>query len=146
MTGQLGRWKMLSKRIREMFERSKRQAENLAKDGQATSDLLNKAFSKAESNRKVLGDVQGDFFALLRMLRAFFLGSYRGVPWKTIVSAVAAVVYFVNPLDVIPDFFIGTGFLDDLSVFGFVLSMIRSDLDAFRMWEKSDQELTKTDS
>jgi uncharacterized membrane protein YkvA (DUF1232 family) len=131
-----GKIRMSKQRFLSAFRRSVKSAESIAKDGQAASELLEKAFQKASRNRKILGDAQEDFFALLRMLKASFQGSYTGVPWKSIVSAVGAILYFVNPLDVIPDFFAGAGFFDDLSVFGFVLAMIRVDLDAFRLWEK----------
>jgi len=56
------------------------------------------------------------------------------VPWKTLVAAVTALVYFISPLDFIPDF-LAAGFLDDALVVGWVLSSIKNDLDVFVFWE-----------
>ena len=134
---------MLKKRFLRAFNRTDESAEAIAKDGKAARELIEKAYKKANINRRVLGDVQEDFFALLRMLRAVFQGAYKGVPWKSVVSGVGAILYFLNPLDVIPDFIAGVGFIDDLSVFGFVLTMIRVDLDAFRLWEKRENVADK---
>jgi uncharacterized membrane protein YkvA (DUF1232 family) len=70
------------------------------------------------------------------MLRAYFTRSYRDVPWRTVTWGLAAVVYFVAPLDFIPDFLLG-GLVDDAAVVMFVARQIQKDLDAFLEWESS---------
>jgi uncharacterized membrane protein YkvA (DUF1232 family) len=128
---------MLKDRFLKAFNVATKSAESIAKDGKAANAILEQAYEKAGKNRLVLGAAQEDFFAAVRMLKASFLGAYKGVPWKSVVSALGAILYFVNPLDVVPDFFAGVGFFDDLTVLGFALTIIRGDLDAFRLWEKS---------
>ncbi|HEU5146595.1 MAG TPA: DUF1232 domain-containing protein, partial [Chryseosolibacter sp.] len=56
------------------------------------------------------------FFVLGRLIKAYALGQYREVPWKTILLIVAAVIYFVNPLDLVPDIIPLTGLTDDFAV------------------------------
>lgn len=68
------------------------------------------------------------------MLKAYMSGKYKDVSWETIISIVAAIIYFVNPFDLIPDFFPG-GFIDDAAVIGYVLHRFKSDIDRFRGWE-----------
>jgi len=53
-----------------------------------------------------------------------------------LLYALAGVVYFVNPFDILPDFLLGLGFLDDASVIAFVMKSIKSELDRFAEWEK----------
>jgi len=48
-------------------------------------------------------------------------------------------VYFLMPLDAIPDPIIALGFLDDLVVLRYALRHARKDLDAFLAWEKQQQ-------
>jgi uncharacterized membrane protein YkvA (DUF1232 family) len=59
------------------------------------------------------------------------------VPWQTIVLAIAAVVYFVNPFDLIPDLIPVIGYLDDATIVGFVIASIGGDIANFRDWEQS---------
>lgn len=38
---------------------------------------------------------------------------------------VGALAYFVMPADIVPDFLVGTGFLDDATVLGFALQSVQ---------------------
>lgn len=68
---------------------------------------------------------------LYELIRAYVDGSYRQVPWVSIATAVAAVAYFMLPLDLIPDALPGIGFIDDVFVVRFALTAIQSDLRTF---------------
>ncbi|MEO5895451.1 MAG: YkvA family protein, partial [Vicinamibacterales bacterium] len=75
--------------------------------------------------------------AMLRLLRAYASGEYRNVPAKSLVLIVAGILYFVLPIDVIPDFLVGVGFLDDAAVLAWVFNTVRTVLDDFAGWEAS---------
>ncbi len=45
-------------------------------------------------------------------------------PWEIVISMVAALIYFVTPIDVIPDVIPGIGFCDDIAVLLTVKSLI----------------------
>ncbi len=49
-------------------------------------------------------------------------------PWKSVVALLAVLLYLINPLDIIPDFIPGIGYIDDLAAFGLAFSLIRDDL------------------
>jgi len=53
-----------------------------------------------------------------------------------IVSVLGAIIYFVNPLDLIPDFIFLFGYLDDAAIIAFVINMIQNDIKKFIYWEK----------
>lgn len=72
-----------------------------------------------------------------RLGSAFVRREYRAIPWGTVVGATAAVLYFVMPIDFVPDFFVGLGMVDDAALIAFVASQIRGDLDKFSLWERS---------
>ena len=120
----------------EEFEAAQSKAEELAKDKERTRHLLREAVEKAKRNRKVLEGVWEDLQALFRLVKAWVRGDYPEVPWQTIVFAIASVVYFVNPFDFIPDFLPGSGFLDDATVVGFVIKLIKKDIEKFLDWEQ----------
>ena len=72
---------------------------------------------------------------LYELIRAYVDGSYREVPWASIAMAVAATVYFLSPIDLIPDALPVIGLLDDALVVRFTLSAIQSDLREFCAWK-----------
>ena len=77
------------------------------------------------------------FFVLGRLIKAYALGQYKDVPWKTILLIVAAVVYFVNPLDLVPDLIPLTGLTDDFAVLLWVYNSVSNEIEKFLSWEKT---------
>jgi uncharacterized membrane protein YkvA (DUF1232 family) len=73
--------------------------------------------------------------AMLRLIRAYQRGEYRVVSEATLVVIIAAIIYVISPLDVIPDSIPGIGYLDDATVLTLALKRTRNDLDEFMMWE-----------
>jgi uncharacterized membrane protein YkvA (DUF1232 family) len=67
---------------------------------------------------------------------------YPETPWKTLAAMIFAVLYILNPLDIIPDFVPFLGYIDDLTVFGFVLKLINEDLSSYEEW-RSEQKATE---
>lgn len=123
-----------SKALAIITERAVRRADRIAQDPERALTLLDTARKKAERSRDSIKKVWNYVGALIRMLRAHFNRTYRELPWRSAVVGLAAVVYFVAPLDLIPDFLLG-GFVDDAAVIMFVVRQIQKDLDAFLAWE-----------
>ncbi len=122
------------------FKKARQKAEKLLHQKDRLSKLFEQAQSKAKQKARNLTEVKNELSALIRLIQAWTNGSYNKIPVKSIVYAIAAVVYFVNPLDLIPDFILFTGFLDDISVVSFVVKSIREDIDAFLSWENSQNQ------
>jgi len=120
------------------YDGARRRAERLASDPEGTERLLSRAASKAERvrNARRMRGFWSDLTALFRMVRARLRGEYERLPWRSLVSALAAIVYFVNPLDVVPDVIPFLGYVDDAAVLAFVLRMISGDVARFRTWEE----------
>jgi uncharacterized membrane protein YkvA (DUF1232 family) len=77
--------------------------------------------------------------AVLRLLRAYWTGAYRDVSRTTLVTLLGAVIYFVMPIDAIPDWIVGVGFLDDAYVLGLAVRAVKSELDMFVEWEAASR-------
>ncbi|MEO2059484.1 MULTISPECIES: YkvA family protein [Mesonia] len=72
---------------------------------------------------------------MVNMLKDYKVGIYKDVPWFTIASVVFALLYVLNPLDIIPDFIPGFGYVDDASVLALALRFIESDLHKYLDWK-----------
>ncbi len=120
------------------LEGDRKRAEALANDPVKVAALLTKAQEKAQRDEKRLGAVWGHLQALFRLLTAWRRKQYTVTPWKTIAWSVFALIYFVDPIDLIPDFIPVIGYLDDITVIGFVMNSVRKDIDRFLEWERAN--------
>jgi len=77
---------------------------------------------------------------LLRMFRSHLNGKYRAFPVSTIVLIVFALVYFITPTDLIPDFIPALGFTDDASVVYLVVKKLGRDIKKYHQWEVEQWE------
>ena len=122
-------------------------AEDLVKNPQGLKFKLSKA--KEKLNKKAVVDSLGkyveDLKTLMRLLSAWISRKYTGVETQTIVYTVLAVVYFVTPTDFVPDFVLGLGFVDDISVLSWVLEKIKNDVDKFKNWENNSKNQKEDD-
>lgn len=113
------------------FESARKKAEDLINRGERLNQLLQDAVRKTQKQKEKIQEVREELIALIELVKAYTKGEYRSVPWKVIIYAIAAIIYFVNPLDIIPDFLFGIGFLDDATVIAFVANAIREELKRF---------------
>lgn len=68
---------------------------------------------------------------------AFAKGSYRHIPTTALVPLVAAAIYFLNPLDLIPDAIPGLGLTDDWAILMWVYRSLQEEVEKFKAWELS---------
>ncbi|MEG9328599.1 DUF1232 domain-containing protein [Salinimicrobium catena] len=69
------------------------------------------------------------------MLKDYKKGEFKQVPWFSIAAVVFAMLYIFNPLDIVPDFIPGLGYVDDFAIFTIVLRFIETDLHAYLDWK-----------
>lgn len=100
---------------------TRRKAEEYAKDPERVRRLLDDAAKKAERLKGRLSDVWDSLMGLMRLVRAWVNGTYRPIPWTSIILAIGALIYFVMPFDFIPDFIVGLGLVDDAAVIAWVV-------------------------
>lgn len=84
--------------------------------------------------RGPLADLAGDVTTLTAMVKDYASGKYREVPEKSILAATVALLYILNPLDLIPDLVPGLGLIDDAAVLTMVVKAIQSDVQNYRSW------------
>lgn len=105
-------------------------------------DLLDRqrAIEEKVKGSGKLNRFSSDVRLMFSMIRDYWYGNYRSVPWKTIAAVAGALLYVLNPLDVIPDLILGFGLLDDASVVALCLKVVESDLHRYAAWKEQTEE------
>ena len=78
----------------------------------------------------------GKVSVLGRIVGAYARGEYKSIPWKTLITVLAGLLYFINPIDLIPDVVVGLGFTDDFTVLLWVYGTAEKEIEKFLEWEK----------
>ena len=98
---------------------------------------LVRKLNRTDFTKSDAAHVKEKFFTLGRLVRAYAQGEYREIPWKSLVLIVAAILYFINPIDILPDLMPLVGLTDDFAVLFLVYRSIGNDIEKFLEWEKS---------
>lgn len=118
------------------FIRAVEEAETYPENPSKLKKLVEKATARTKTVPKgTFAETWAYLMTMLRMLRAYYKGNYRKMPKRSLVLIVVAIIYFVSPIDFIPDFIPFAGFLDDAFVFSSVLKSVKGHLDDFMHWE-----------
>lgn len=117
------------------FGRYRLQAREMIDNPGRMQKVYLETVKKADSKKTDLGGVWSELKSLTRLVRAWINGSYRDVSTQTKVLVLGGLLYFLSPIDLVPDFIAGLGLLDDAALIGWIVSSLRGDLRKFRGWE-----------
>jgi uncharacterized membrane protein YkvA (DUF1232 family) len=95
------------------------------------------AVTRKGEGRARFARLGGDLKLLQGLCAAWWRGEYRAIGSQALVAVVAALVYFLVPLDMVPDWLLGVGLLDDLAVLAWVLRTWDGELQAYRVWREA---------
>jgi uncharacterized membrane protein YkvA (DUF1232 family) len=112
-------------------------ATKYAENPKNLQQLLKRAMRKASHNKNSLSGILQQFYLLVELVKAWSKKEYQDVSKKTIIMVIATIIYFVAPLDLIPDFLIGLGIFDDVAVIGYTVKQISNELDRFKKWKEN---------
>ena len=71
---------------------------------------------------------------LASLLKNYFRKEYREAPVGTMIAIVAALLYFVSPIDVLPDSIPFIGYSDDAMVVAVCWKLVESDVNEYITW------------
>jgi uncharacterized membrane protein YkvA (DUF1232 family) len=74
--------------------------------------------------------------ALPRMIGGASRGHYPGLSKGKLAMLGMAVLYIISPIDVIPDFLIGLGIVDDFGVFLWLMTSLLGESGQYLRWER----------
>ena len=99
-------------------------------------DVLEK-LKELSNDKKSTEKLNESLRLFIRMVNAYTSKEYTYFPWKTICLLVAGLIYFIYPIDFIPDFIPIAGIIDDVALIAWIYDSIREDIDNFLEWEKT---------
>lgn len=108
--------------------------ELLATGPGAISEFLFNVENKAYKSSSRLKGIKSDLVLSLKMIKSSVKGEYKGLSRDSLVIFIAAFLYFLNPLDLIPDFLTPIGLTDDLSLLIWVFAKFKGELDDYKAW------------
>jgi|TARA_B100001094_G_scaffold100643_1_gene96812 uncharacterized membrane protein YkvA (DUF1232 family) len=118
-------------------------AKTIIKDDKKLKKLIDDVLSKLKelSNDEITKTkLNNSLRVFIRIINAYSSKEYTYVPWKTICLIVAGLIYFIYPVDLIPDFIPVTGLIDDVAFIAWIYESIKEDVELFLEWEKSSKE------
>jgi uncharacterized membrane protein YkvA (DUF1232 family) len=133
-------------KLREYFAKFSRKYQTRAEEVLGNKDkltsLLQRARQKAQAGKGPLDEAFLKLRLVLNLLNDYIRGTYRVIPYKTLIMVVLAILYFVNVVDFIPDLIPVAGLIDDAAVLSFVASQANADLKTYEKWkyEQLDQQ------
>ena len=118
-------------------------SEEIVKDGaqNVTQKDVEKVVSRSEeiqrkfSAKGPLARFVEDGKLLIAIVKDYWAGAYRQVPYGVIASSVFTLIYVLNPFDMMPDMLPVIGQLDDVAVLGACLLLVEHDLHNYKDWK-----------
>lgn len=107
----------------------------------ALLEMAKKAVAKLQeydSIKEIALDAKAQIGTIVRLVKAYAMGDYREISNRNLIFSVAALIYLVSPLDIIPDFLV-VGWADDVTLLMWVYSNFKSEMEAFLDWEDRDK-------
>ena len=120
---------------RKELERGKGKAIRILNDEDKAERFLQRLEKKLRSV-PVAGNTLAAVPVLLSLFRSFVKREYRDIPIGSLVAITSALVYFLSPIDIIPDVLPGIGLVDDALVVTTCLKLVQSDVDEYLAWRK----------
>jgi uncharacterized membrane protein YkvA (DUF1232 family) len=97
------------------------------------SEEISKKFSAKGPLARFIED--GQLF--IAIVKDYWSGSYRQIPYGAIASIVFSLIYVLNPFDLVPDMLPLIGQVDDVAVMGACLILVEQDLHKYKDWKQN---------
>ena len=123
------------KRALDEIQKRFKKAEALLKDDVRMESFL----EKIEKKIKWIPFLAQEFKnipTMVSMVRSYLRGNYTKIPKRTILAIVSALIYFLSPIDVVPDWIPLLGQLDDAIVIASCWNLVNKDVEDYRQWKK----------
>ena len=103
-----------------------------------TSKILNLVgYLQPYLHKDGLKDAKEDMILLIYYITDVAKGNYTDYNVNRLLIVIAALLYVIDPIDMVPDFIIG-GFLDDVTVIGWAITKVAQELEDYKLYRPSN--------
>lgn len=92
--------------------------------------------SKGDSLAQIGGDFVHQVKLLAKLVQFVATGKYRKIAPKTMVLIIGAILYFISPFDLVPDFIPLLGYADDVTLLAWIFSSLGREIADFEVFLK----------
>lgn len=121
--------------VKSSFKKFTKIAEQLSNDKSKILKRVQVGLKKAAENEGSLGNVWEKMQLLFSLAKDYSNGSYNNVSRSAIVAIIGSLLYFISPIDMIPDFIFGLGFIDDAFILGYVFKKVTKEIEKYQAWK-----------
>ncbi len=132
---------MKENKLKSSFQKFTKTAKQLLTDKNKTLSKVQEGLAKANINKDKLAAVWDKMQLLFELAKDYANGNYKDVSNASIVAIIGSLLYFISPIDVIPDFILGIGFLDDAFIIGYVFNKVAKELDKYQDWKDKQKKI-----
>ena len=126
-------------KAKEKLEDGYEEAEKLLNDKDKLEEFLQKLEKKLETIPKV-GNALSALPTMVSLIKSYIKKEYTEIPLGTIIAIISAAIYFLTPVDLIPDVIPGAGYIDDAAVVAACLALVGSDIEEYKKWRDKNNK------
>lgn len=128
-------------KLKSSFDTFSKIASTLIKNKGETLNKVQEGIKKATANQGSLTNIWEQLQLFFSLVKDYAGGHYTEIPKSSIIAVLAALLYFISPVDIIPDFIVGLGFVDDVFILGWVYKKIVKELDKYQAWKDDKKKI-----
>ena len=124
--------------VQARFDKSKEKAKKLLED----EDKMDRFLERLEKKLKhipVVGGILSEIPTLISLVKAFIQKKYLEIPIGSVIAIVGALIYFLSPVDLIPDLLPAIGLVDDAAVLTLAFKLVHDDVVEFKDRREKNQ-------
>ena len=77
---------------------------------------------------------------LISLVKAYIEKRYANVPIGTVIAIVGALLYFLSPIDLVPDLLPAIGLVDDAAIIALALKLVHDDVKEYQSWKEKNED------
>ena len=124
--------------VQARFDKSKEKAKKILED----RDKMDRFLERLEKKLKhipVVGGILSEIPVLIALVKAFLEKRYLEIPIGSVIAIVGALIYFLSPIDLVPDFLPAIGLVDDAAVLTLAFKLVHDDVKEYKAWREKNK-------